>query len=107
MRKPLTVTSINIEGLKGNAAYAAEFTNSVICLQEHWLHSYETVMFKNLFPTMDVSAKCVDDADPMPISHRTRGTAGVAVLWPKTLSPYITPLPDGSNRVVVIAVWHP
>jgi hypothetical protein len=36
--------------------------------------------------------------------HPPRGTAGVAIIWPKTISDHITPLPDGSERVAVIQV---
>jgi hypothetical protein len=105
-KQPLKITSINIEGIKGNSAYVSQLLaeNTIICLQEHWLFSFESKMLYNLFPTMDIQIKCVDDSNPISSMHRPRGTAGVATLWPKSISKSITPLVDGSDRVAAIKV---
>jgi quinolinate synthase len=46
----------------------------------------------------------VDDADPIPLKLRPRGSAGVATLWHKSWSENILALPDGGDRVQAISV---
>jgi hypothetical protein len=73
-------------------------------MQEHWLYSSERKMVDDLLPSADYVIKCVDDLEPIPQTHWTRGTAGVATFWPKSLSKYIIPLPDGGDRVLAIQI---
>ncbi len=55
-----------------------------------------------MFPEFDAHVKCVDDDEPIPPTYKPRGSAGVAILWHKDLSPYIRILPDGGNRLIAI-----
>jgi hypothetical protein len=78
--------------------------NNIVCLQEHWLHNFEANMISTTFPTMDALVKCVDDHYPVSPMYRPRATAGVATVWPKTISSHVTPLPDGSDRLAVVRI---
>ncbi len=65
---------------------------------------YEGDTIFNLFPNHCGHVKCQDDQDPVPLRVRVTGNAGVATLWHKSLSGAISPLPDGSDRVVAVHV---
>ncbi len=100
----IQILTCNIESIKSNAAYLDTLLTDkrIICIQEHWLFSFETPLLGDLFPNTDMLIKCTDDDDPLPPSFKPRGTAGVAILWPKQLSPHIKALDDGSNRLAAI-----
>jgi hypothetical protein len=36
------------------------------------------------------------------VAERIRGYGGVAILWHPNLTPYIRPLPDGTNHIIAI-----
>ena len=74
-----------------------------MCIQEHWLASYESDQVTTNRNHCTVT-KCFDDDNFSLPTHRSKGQAGVAVLWKKDIDRYITSLPDGSNRVQVIQI---
>ena len=76
----------------------------VVCIQEHWLYRFEADYIYNLFSQCHGCIKCVDDLDPIPNKLRPRGTAGVAIIWHKSHSHAITPLPDGGDRLQAIHI---
>ena len=102
----ISIATLNTSGIKSNATYVQQLTeaHTIVCLQEHWLHNYENSIVSKLLPNSSYSIKCHDDDESEPPSHRKRGVAGVITLWPKKLDPYITPLPDGGTRMVVIQI---
>lgn len=75
---------------------------AIICIQEHWLYSFQQNEIKELFPSHCWAIKCIDDGNPIAPIHRPRGHAGVACLWDKQIDHDITVLPDGSDRVLAI-----
>ncbi len=80
-------------------------THDIVCIQEHWLYSFETHILNTLAsPTHEAFTKCVDDNDPISPLQRPRGMRGVAVLWHRRLSHLVTVHPDGSDRVCVITI---
>jgi hypothetical protein len=52
----------------------------------------------------DYHLKCTDMHNPIPPTQRPRGYGGVAILWHKDFSPFITRLPDGNERIVAIQI---
>lgn len=60
----LTVVSLNVDGLKSNAAYVGDLLTryDILLLQEHWLHSYEQCILQKMFPNATATVKCYDDA---------------------------------------------
>jgi hypothetical protein len=65
----IRIASINIDGVKSNAAYVEELLrlNNVICLQEHLLYRFEAAAMFDLFENCEGAIKCFDDHDPMPL----------------------------------------
>ncbi|CAC5398499.1 unnamed protein product [Mytilus coruscus] len=50
------------------------------------------------------TGKAVDFKDPIPPTRMPRGHGGVAIVWKKQLDSYITPLPDGNERIQFIEI---
>ena len=59
----LKIVTFNIEGIKGNSPYLQELAtnNTIICLQEHWLHEHENDILKKIIPNHDYHISCHDD----------------------------------------------
>ncbi|VDI70277.1 Hypothetical predicted protein [Mytilus galloprovincialis] len=49
--------------MKGNKVYLKELlkTYTIVCLQEHWLHGYESVALKEILPDCDYHISSFDD----------------------------------------------
>ena len=95
-----------MDGIKSNRVYVEELlkSNQIIALQEHWLYNFEKQTLHDLFPDYNNYCKCSDDLSPIPPKVRPKGVAGVAFLWNQDLNENITPLPDGSDRVIAIHI---
>ena len=104
--RPLTIVSLNVDGIRGNAAYIADPLNRFpkVFLQEHWLYRFEADKLLNLFSNITGTIKCVYDRDPLPLRLRPKGSASVATLWDKSCECTITTLPDDSDRVLVVHI---
>ena len=76
----------------------------ILCIQEHWLLAFEGKKFDAFFPGYQYIIKCADDADPVPPKQRRRGFHGTAIVWKADVDPLITPLPDGSDRLIAIQI---
>jgi hypothetical protein len=59
-----------------------------------------------LFSNAIWNLKCVDDNDPTLPSHRPQGTASVACMWAREIDQFITPLHDGSDRLLAMKIQH-
>ena len=70
-----------------------------ICIQEHWLHNFESGYIHDLFPNHSAHVKCYDDNNPINPLKKPRGTGGTATLWDSRLDYCVEPQPDGSSRV--------
>ena len=92
--------------MKSNTAYVGHLLQSsdIVCLQEHWLLSYEKKLLSDYFPNTPHLVKSIDDDMPMMPKFRKRGTAGVATLWTEELDPHMQPIPGGSDRVIATRV---
>ena len=60
----------------------------IVCLSEHWLHSFDSNFFK-VFSDFECIINSVKD-DPFFMPKSIRGKGGVALLWSKSLSRYIS-----------------
>ncbi len=49
-----------------------------------------------------MTMKCTDDNEPLTETYKPRGKAGVAIIWKKSMSTSVIPLPDGGTRVQAI-----
>jgi hypothetical protein len=55
-------------------------------------------------PNTDHYARFIDEDSPINHSERIRGYGGVAILWHPNLTPYIRPLPDGTNHIIAVFI---
>ena len=82
----------------------------ILCIQEHWLLSFEGKELGEMFPEHNFRIKCIDDHEPAFPKMRGRGSAGTAILWKQHLDHIIEPLSDGSDRLLAIKIYasnHP
>ena len=58
--KTLSVVTMNIEGIVANKLYLQKLIseNLIVCIQEHWLWSFQKHWVKDNFPDIDVHIRC-------------------------------------------------
>ena len=103
---PISLVILNVKNMKTNMTYLQILakTHPIILLQEHWLYAFETTLAQQVYGNSNYHIKCVDNIDPLPPTQPPRGCAGTAILWNKSLNLCISPLPDGSDRVIAIEI---
>ena len=102
--------SFNIEGLKYNSALIDEIEEEVdvLCLQEHWLWSFEACnTLHKLLPRWECVTRSADDNENISQESCPRGHGGVAILWKKSLQPFIKDIKEGNERVLPITISLP
>jgi exonuclease III len=102
----LNLAAFNIKGFQSNQNYYNELIQKfdILLLQEHWLFNFEQEILKQYHIDFTAFTRHVDDFDPISPISRPRGYGGIAVVYKKTLSPSITQLPDGDNRIQSIEI---
>lgn len=100
----LTIATINIKNIKTNKAYAQQLLKNtdILCIQEHWLFSFELDSLNQLTPYHRCHSKAVDDNDPVSPAGPPRGYGGVAILYRTDWNLKVVECPDGGNRICVI-----
>ncbi|VDI08389.1 Hypothetical predicted protein [Mytilus galloprovincialis] len=83
-RQRLNIITCNIEGVKGNAAYLSDLSKEqdIICLQEHWLWSFELQKLDEKLADYKIFGRSHDCNEPITNYQIPRGRAGVAIAWP-------------------------
>ena len=84
MTKTLTIGTLNVDGIKTNAIYINKLLDNdldLLCIQEHWLMSYEKHLLGELLPRTRYIIKSADKHDPVIRASHGRGHGGVAILW--------------------------
>ena len=104
--KSLNLATINIESLRTNLAYLHHLLGNshIVCIQEHWLFDYETPTLAEILPGYNFQVKCVDSGNPISPAGRPKGAAGVMTIWRHEIDNLVTPLPDGSNRLLATQI---
>ena len=102
--KDLVIGTFNVENIKTNKVYVCDLLQKcqLLFLQEHWLFAFEKDYLNKEFPDFNNCAKSCDEYDQIPRSYRTRGHAGVAVMWHKCIDKYIEILDCQSERILPI-----
>ena len=75
-----------------------------MCLQEHWLFSFQESTLTEIDKTMCHSAKFVDEDNPLEPTNCPRGFGGVAILWDMDLDKHVEVITSANNRCVVISL---
>ncbi|MCG8097222.1 MAG: reverse transcriptase family protein [Candidatus Thiodiazotropha endolucinida] len=93
-----------MEGAKGNASFLINLArqNSIICLQETWLWTFEDYVIENLVPNYETFVRCSDINDNISNFQIMRGNGGIVILWPKTWTNCIRKLEDGNERIQAV-----
>ena len=70
----LNVLSFNVEGVKGNAATLMKLAqnNSILCLQETWLWTFEESTLENIIPNYEGFVRCSDMNENISFSNYPR-----------------------------------
>ena len=105
-RYKYNITSLNVEGLASNHAFVnmALSNQHIICLQEHWIYSFDKHLFATLLPKWSATIRCSDEYRD-DISNESRpatGRGGVAILWHHDLSPFIKRSDEGNARIILV-----
>ncbi|CAG2201913.1 unnamed protein product [Mytilus edulis] len=97
---------LQIEGVKGNAAYLSDLSKEqdIICLQEHWLWSFELQKLDEKLADYKIFGRSHDCNEPITNYQIPRGRAGVAIAWPQTFDKVISKLDDGNERIIAIEI---
>ncbi|CAC5387511.1 unnamed protein product [Mytilus coruscus] len=101
----LTIATCNIEGVKSNSKYLTDLCKKfdIICLQEHWLYSFQQHELDQYLPNKHSIARSVDSVDISSI-NLPRGKGGVSISWPSNISHLVKKLSDGNERIVAIEI---
>ena len=73
-------------------------SHQIICIQEHWLYTFENSEIGKMSPHFAATAKSNDHNDNITPQERTRGHGGVAIMWHNDLDKYIKETVEGNNR---------
>ena len=93
-----------MEGVKGNAATLMKLAqnNSILCLQETWLWTFEESTLENIIPNYEGFVRCSDMNENISNFQITRGKGGIAILWPRDWSNSVKRLEEGNERVQAV-----
>ena len=79
-----------------------------ICLQEHWLWSFEAEnIIKESFPEVGLHIRSIDEYNNIVPLAVGRGHGGVCTLWNSEHDPYVKKTKDGNERILVTLVEYP
>ena len=98
------VLSFNIEGAKGNMSTGINLgkNESIICLQETWLWTFEEYTLENIIPNYEGFTRCSDFYENISNFQILCGKGGIAIMWPWVWSNSVKKLEEGSKRVQAV-----
>ena len=93
-----------MERVKGNASSLINLSrdDSINCLQETWLWSFENNVIDCLDPNYDSFVRCSDMNDNISNFQVSRGKGGIAIMWPKSFGKQMKRLEDRNERVQAV-----
>ena len=102
----IVVGTLNIQNAKSNDLYLKQTLKrcDILCVQEHWLFSFEKDILMNISKNHEYRAKCVDEETETESIICGRGYGGVATFWRKSIDHAIKYYNDGNERINVITV---
>ena len=93
-----------MEGATANHAFVNSSLGEIdiLCLQEHWLHSFEKQKLAELFPQWNGHSVAYDENNQESHSRFSIGRGGVATVWQSWMDPYMKSAPtEGNERILV------
>jgi exonuclease III len=102
----IDLITCNIEGAKSNNVSLQNVAKekSALCIQEHWLWSFDENYFNKIIPQMECYIRCSDYNAPISNFQVPRGRGEVAILWPSERDKYIKKLTDGNERIIATEI---
>jgi hypothetical protein len=102
----MKLCTINIEGVYGNSVCLQSILSKcdIVFIQEHWLWQFESKFLETFDNQFDSHVKANDCYDPIVPIDRRHARGGTAIMWKSDLTPYISRLEDGDERIVCIAL---
>ena len=93
----LDLICFNLRGILPNRAYLHHLCSNykaIICLSEHWLHSFQSNIISNIHPDYLYDIECVPDCEDRNFCfpRNLRGHGGVAILWHRSLNHVVKPV---------------
>ena len=107
----LCIITLNVRGIKCNIDYLRYLISHsdfplIICICEHWLHSYEISFLSNALPGLKSTIEVIQE-DHCFAPKLVRGRSGVAVIWDPCLDQIISPVQALRNdRIVGIRIAY-
>ena len=77
---------------------------SIICLQETWLWTFEESTLENIIPNYEGFTRCSDLYENISNFQIPRGKGGIAIMWPRVWSNSVKKLEEGSERVQAVEI---
>ena len=104
MSKQISIITLNAKNIKGNLAYAQSLAAKydIICLQEHWLFSFELKFLESISKDHSIHAKAVDMNNPLPPLQVPRGYGGTAIVYKNNWNIKSVKHADGQERINVL-----
>ncbi|CAG2188871.1 MRPL18 [Mytilus edulis] len=102
----IKLASSNIEGITSNSAFAY-FLNSnfdIVCIQEHWLHDFQSHNFDKYFENKASFVRCHDSYENISGVNLPRGKGGVGIAWSSSISGKVTKMDEGNERIIGILI---
>ncbi|VDI59355.1 Hypothetical predicted protein [Mytilus galloprovincialis] len=102
--KEIVIGTLNVQNAISNQLYVNQVLKrcDILCIQEHWLYTFEKDKLNDFSSFHNVEAKSVDDRADTEIFIKNRGYGGVAVFWRNDLDHAIKFMPDGNERTTVL-----
>ena len=88
----IKIGSHNSQGINQNRIFTENLLKKldILCIQEHWLWSFELSEINKIAPEHHMTAKAADEDDvELEHSSNTTGRGGVAIIWNGKVSPYM------------------
>ena len=103
----LNILSFNIEGANGNMSSLINLAKneSIICLQETWLWTFEESTLENIIPNYQGFTYCSDFYENISDFQIPLGKGGIAIMWPRVWSNSVKKLEEGNERVQAVEIY--
>ena len=108
-KSELSIVTVNVKNYNANKLYLEQLLNNfdIICIQEHWLFSFEKDILKQASMRHTCFARSVDDDDLISPYQRPRGYGGIAVFIPLQWAAITKNTMDGDHRLSVTTIDLP
>ena len=105
----IKIGSHNSQGINQNRIFTENLLKKldILCIQEHWLWSFELSEINKIAPEHHMTAKAADEEDvELEHSSNTTGKGGVAIIWNGKVSPYMAKMAEDSTSRILVSLCN-